>query len=247
MTSNMAIGPVTLVGGNEVQATQRGDIQVTNPNGKKITLSRDEFFKQTRNNVDKISNGETVEYKKDRKGLKIFAAATATAAVVIAGVKHKAISKYMKDFSFKKLWNDFRNLFRISKKGQKADTPHLAEARRLANQRKDAQIAFETYDVNKVEKAIDTAKEEGKPLNKKGLGLTNRRYLKDDGTVMNADEQLYANEASKKAAKYRKDAKKAVIPPTEFELKVQAEREARRLSGNVLNAKNVIKSTVLGA
>jgi len=71
MANNMTIGPAVMVGGNEVQVTTKGKVQVTNPKGKIVTLSQDQFQKQTLKNIDKLQNGEDFEYKKDRKGLKI--------------------------------------------------------------------------------------------------------------------------------------------------------------------------------
>lgn len=118
MADNMTIGPALAIGGNKVEMTQQGKIQVTNPKGKIKTLSQDQFKKQLIKNADKIQNGEDFEFKKDKKGLKIAAAAVATAAVVTGVIYRKEIGKYMKDFSFKKLWTDIKGLFK-SKKGVK--------------------------------------------------------------------------------------------------------------------------------
>ncbi len=112
MADNMAIGPALAIGGNKVEMTQQGKIQVTTPKGKIKTLSQDQFKKQLIKNADKIQNGEDFEFKKDKKGLKIAAAVVATAAVVTGVIYRKEIGKYMKDFSFKKLWNDFKGLFK---------------------------------------------------------------------------------------------------------------------------------------
>lgn len=46
MADNMTIGPALAIGGNKVEMTQQGKIQVTNPQGKIKTLSQDEFKKQ---------------------------------------------------------------------------------------------------------------------------------------------------------------------------------------------------------
>lgn len=116
MTNNMAIGPAMIIGGNEVQLNSKGKVQITNPKGKTVTLSKDQFLKQTVKNADKIGNGEDFEYKKDRKGLKIAGAVIGTAAVVTGVIYRKEIARYMKNFSFKKLWNDIKGLFGSSKK-----------------------------------------------------------------------------------------------------------------------------------
>lgn len=67
MADNMTIGPALAIGGNKVEMTQQGKIQVTNPNGKIKTLSQDQFKKQLVKNADKIQNGEDFEFKKTKK------------------------------------------------------------------------------------------------------------------------------------------------------------------------------------
>ena len=101
MANNMTIGPALIVGGNKVELTTTGKVQVTNQEGKIKTLSQDQFKKQLIKNADKISDGENVEFKKDSKAGLIVGGAIATAAVVTAVVFRKDIAKYMKDFSFK--------------------------------------------------------------------------------------------------------------------------------------------------
>ena len=57
MTNNMTIGPALAIGGNKVEMTQQGKIQVTNSQGKVKTLSQDEFKKQLIKNADNIEAG----------------------------------------------------------------------------------------------------------------------------------------------------------------------------------------------
>lgn len=78
MTNNMAIGPALVIGGNKVEMTQKGKIQVTNSQGKVNTLSQDEFKKQLIKNADNIQAGKDFEFKKDNKNAK--------AAVGVAGL-----------------------------------------------------------------------------------------------------------------------------------------------------------------
>lgn len=111
MVSNMAVGPV-MVGGNEVSVTPKGKVRVVNGNGKVLTLSQDQFQKQTLRNLDRLENGENVEYKKDNKALKIIGATVAVAGLTLAIINRKKIANYLKDFSFKKAWKDFKNLFK---------------------------------------------------------------------------------------------------------------------------------------
>lgn len=113
--SNITVGPALEIGGNTVEMTTKGKVQVTNSKGRIKTLSQDEFKKNLIKNADKINEGEDFEFKKDHKGLKIAAAAVATTAVVTAAIYHKEIGKYMKDFSFKKLWKDVKGLFKSLK------------------------------------------------------------------------------------------------------------------------------------
>ncbi len=111
MANNMTIGPALVVGGNKVEMTTNGKVQVTNPHGKVKTMSQDNFQKQLIKNADKISNGEDVEFKKNSKAGLIVGGAIATAAVVTGLVFRKDIAKYMKDFSWKKLGQDIKGLF----------------------------------------------------------------------------------------------------------------------------------------
>ncbi len=118
---NITVGPALEIGGNTVEMTTKGKVQVTNSKGRIKTLSQDEFKKNIAKNADKIEAGEDFEFKKDHKGLKIAAAAVATAAVVTAAIYHKEIGKYMKDFSFKKLWKDIKGLFTSEAKKIRAE------------------------------------------------------------------------------------------------------------------------------
>lgn len=79
---------------------------MTNKQGKVKTLSQDQFMKQVAKNTDKIASGEDFEFKSDKKGLKIAAAVVGTAAIATGVIYRKEIGKYMKDFTWKKLWND---------------------------------------------------------------------------------------------------------------------------------------------
>ena len=114
--TNIVVGPALEIGGNTAQMTSKGKIQITNSQGKIKTLSRDEFKRNLIKNADKINNGEDFEFKKSHKFLKIFAAAIGTAAVASTVVYRKQISKYLKDFSFKKLWNNVKDLWGDVKK-----------------------------------------------------------------------------------------------------------------------------------
>ena len=61
------VEPSLLVGGNTVQMTTRGKVQVTNSQGKVQTLSQDEFQKQVIKNANKIQNGEDIDILLGRK------------------------------------------------------------------------------------------------------------------------------------------------------------------------------------
>lgn len=86
MTDNMIIGPALLIGGNKVEMTQKGKIQVTNPQGKVNTLSKDEFKKQLIKNEDKIKSGEDFEFKKDNKSAKAAAGVAGLLAAAYIGL-----------------------------------------------------------------------------------------------------------------------------------------------------------------
>lgn len=97
MANNMTIGPALAIGGNKVEMTQQGKIQVTNSQGKVKTLSQDEFKKQLIKNADNIEAGKDFEFKKDNKNAKIAAGiGTALAATYIGlsvAVGKKALTK----------------------------------------------------------------------------------------------------------------------------------------------------------
>ena len=97
MTNNMTIGPALAIGGNKVEMTQQGKIQVTNSQGKVKTLSQDEFKKQLIKNADNIEAGKEFEFKKDNRNAKVAAGiGTALAAAYVGlsiAVGKKALTK----------------------------------------------------------------------------------------------------------------------------------------------------------
>lgn len=185
MANNMTIGPAVMVGGNEVQLTTKGKIQVTNPKGKVVTLSQDQFQKQTLKNVDKLQNGEDFEYKKDNKALKIAGAAVGTAAVVTGIIYRKEIARYMKNFSFKKLWNDIKDLFKPVKKEKPAKklTNTVFDGEKvIAYNASDAKVARETLALK--EQAIaDMAHHDAAEFDK--------MVAKTKGAVHNSKQKMY--------------------------------------------------------
>ncbi len=108
MTNNMTIGPALAIGGNKVEMTQQGKIQVTNSQGKVKTLSQDEFKKQLIKNADNIEAGKDFEFKKDNKNAKIAAGiGTALAAAYVGlsvavgkGKLTKAVAEQGKKLGF---------------------------------------------------------------------------------------------------------------------------------------------------
>ena len=166
MANNMTIGPALVVGGNKVEMTTTGKVQVTNQEGKIKTLSQDQFKKQLIKNADKISNGENVEFKKDNKIGLIAGGAVATAAVVTAVIYRKDIAKYMKDFSFKKLGQDIKGLWGKLKgnlkklnpfKKDKPTPPNVFDGRMSAPRNKaEMQTARETLRLKQQVGVADT-------------------------------------------------------------------------------------------
>ncbi len=176
MANNMTIGPALIVGGNKVELTTTGKVQVTNQEGKIKTLSQDQFKKQLIKNADKISDGENVEFKKDSKAGLIVGGAIATAAVVTAVIFRKDIAKYMKDFSFKKLGQDIKGLWGKLKgnlkklnpfKKDKPTPPNVFDGRMSAPKNKaEMQTARETLNLkNQVNASV------GLDISKKAANL----------------------------------------------------------------------------
>lgn len=113
MANNMTIGPALAIGGNTVELTTKGKVQVTNPEGKIKTLSQDEFKKQLIKNADKIENGEDFEFKSGnaKKALTIAGAAVGTAAVVAGVIYRKKVANFVKNFDVKKTWQSVKDFF----------------------------------------------------------------------------------------------------------------------------------------
>ena len=111
MANNMTIGPALSIGGNTVEMTTNGKVQVTNTRGKVKTLSQDQFKKQLIKNADKIEAGQDFEFKKDHRTAKVIGVGLATAAVVTGAIYRKEIGQYIKNFSWKKFGQDIKDLF----------------------------------------------------------------------------------------------------------------------------------------
>lgn len=112
MADNMTIGPALSIGGNTVQMTQKGKVQVTNAQGKVKTLSQDQFKKQLIKNANNIETGKDFEFKKDNNKTALIAGGTIAAAAIATGIVYrKDITKYVKDFSWNKLKKDVKGLF----------------------------------------------------------------------------------------------------------------------------------------
>ena len=86
MADNMTIGPALVIGGNKVEMTPKGKVQVTNPQGKVKTLSQDEFKKQLIQNKDKIAAEQDFEFKKDNKNAKAAAGVAGLLVAAYAGL-----------------------------------------------------------------------------------------------------------------------------------------------------------------
>lgn len=86
MADNMTIGPALVIGGNKVEMTPKGKVQVTNPQGKVKTLSQDEFKKQLIQNKDKIAAEQDFEFKKDNKNEKAAAGVAGLLVAAYAGL-----------------------------------------------------------------------------------------------------------------------------------------------------------------
>ncbi len=108
MADNMTIGPALVIGGNKVEMTPKGKVQVTNPQGKVKTLSQDEFKKQLIQNKDKIESEQDFEFKKDNKNAKaaagvaglLVAAYTGLSLAVGKGKLTKSVAEAGKELGF---------------------------------------------------------------------------------------------------------------------------------------------------
>lgn len=191
MADNMTIGPALAIGGNKVEMTQQGKIQVTNPQGKIKTLSQDEFKKQLVKNADKIEAGQDFEFKKDNKNVKaavgvgglLTAAYVGLSLAVGKGKLTKAVAEQGKKLGFMsqvknvfvaigesgvKLWNSITGKAVKLKDKLTGKTEKAAEElqnKRYATYSKE-QHAFADYDPVKFKKS--------KVL--ENAGLNNKQY-----------------------------------------------------------------------
>ena len=143
MTNNMTIGPALAIGGNKVEMTQQGKIQLTNSQGKIQTLSQDEFKKQLIKNAENIEAGKDFEFKKDNKNAKIAAGiGTALAAAYVGlsvavgkGKLTKAVAEQGKKLGFA---DQVKNVFfAIGDSGVKLWKSITGKASKLADKIKE--------------------------------------------------------------------------------------------------------------
>lgn len=181
MSSNMAI-PVENIGGNIVQPTPEGKIQVTTAKGKVKVLSQDQFVKQIKKNEENINAGKDFEIKKDNTTAKVLGFAAAAAAIVAGVVYRKDLAKLFKsagekisdaasNVAEKKTKRYTYGLTAAEKQQVQAAKAHVDEfsneaidaakaARKteLAEMKKDAQAVFKDYDADKALKDLKDAK-----------------------------------------------------------------------------------------
>jgi hypothetical protein len=187
--------PLGVVGGNNVELVNvNAKVRVTNPNGKSITMAPDEFLKQVSENTESLVNGKDFEFQsrkntKTKKALKIVSAAAATATVATAVLYRKEIGKYMKDFSFQKLWQDIRGLFGKKKPNTAAPTPAPAgySAEFRANRQKALEETFKNYNPEQVVEQLKN----GKTAEELGLNSHSKVVAKKDNSTLKRKQNKY--------------------------------------------------------
>lgn len=210
MADNMTIGPALSIGGNTVQVTQKGKIQVTNARGKVKTLSQDQFKKQLIKNADNIEAGRDFEFKKDHKVAKIVGLGVATAAAVTGVIYRKDIAKYAKDFTWAKFKKDIKSLFSKIKKDNKKPESSFTQSNRLgieyeneAHRNYVFSDAVDTINLD-VKTREQLKKDAEKAFEKESEELIPHKYVKRDkeGTpigIMNKTERKAFDRAQKRA------------------------------------------------
>uniref|UniRef100_UPI004026EF28 hypothetical protein n=1 Tax=Candidatus Scatousia sp. TaxID=3085663 RepID=UPI004026EF28 len=187
MSSNMAI-PAVNIGGNIVQPTPEGKIQVTTAKGKVKVLSQDQFVKQIKKNEENIKAGKDFEIKKDNPTAKVLGFAAAAAAIVAGVVYRKDLAKLFKSAG-EKISDAASNVAeKLTGKKQKTkrytygltaaekqqvqaakahvnefsneaiDAAKAARKTELAEMKKDAQAVFKDYDADKALNDLKDAK-----------------------------------------------------------------------------------------
>ena len=175
MADNMTIGPALIIGGNKVEMTPKGKVQVTNPQGKIKTLSQDEFKKQLINNKEKIEAGEDFEFKKDNKNLKAAGGVAGLLAAAYIGLSAavgkkaltKSVAKAGEELGFMakvknvfvaigesgvKLWNNITGKAAKLKDKVTGNSRELQNKRTATYSKEQAEIDAHRYYANNFEK-----------------------------------------------------------------------------------------------
>lgn len=109
----------SVIGGNLVQLDNKNRYHVTDKNGHKTVLTRDQFERNLQKNQDKIIRDEDFTFKKSmtpvQKTLLTLAGLGAAAGILF---NYKKIFKYFKDLNVKEKFNDLRQ----SPSGQQIET-----------------------------------------------------------------------------------------------------------------------------
>ena len=99
----------SMIGGNLVQIDSKNRYHVTDKNGSKKVLTRDQFQKNIENNADKLQKGEDIKFKKpmsfwQKAGLAILGLGT------VAGVIYrKNIANFFKNSRTKEVLTNLAN------------------------------------------------------------------------------------------------------------------------------------------
>lgn len=219
MANNMTIGPALSIGGNTVEMTTNGKVQVTNTRGKVKTLSQDQFKKQLIKNADKIEAGQDFEFKKDHKTAKVIGVGLATAAVVTGAIYRKEIGQYIKNFSWKKFGQDIKDLFSKVKEGNKQKETSFKARNRIgleyeneAHRNYVFSDAVDTINLD-VKTREQLKKDAEKAFEKDAEELIPHKYVKRDKQgnpigIMNKTERKAFDKAQKKLAEAKSETPK---------------------------------------
>lgn len=96
-TEMVSITNSSVIGGNLVQLDNKNRYHVTDKNGRKKILTKDQFDKNVNDNIDKIKNNEEFEFKKQMSTTQKTIFALGTIGVISAIFYHKNILKFFKN------------------------------------------------------------------------------------------------------------------------------------------------------
>lgn len=99
----------SMIGGNLVQIDSKNRYHVTDKNGSKKVLTRDQFQKNIENNADKLQKGEDIKFKKPMSFFSKVMLTLAGACAIAGVIYRKDVVKFFKSSKTKEVLTNIAN------------------------------------------------------------------------------------------------------------------------------------------